>query len=45
MTSLEQRSTVTQASQTTGFPWQFRVVMIVIGAGVLGLVAKVLGLF
>jgi hypothetical protein len=45
MTSLEQHSTVHQASRTTGFPWQFRFVMIVIGAGVLAVVAKVLGLF
>ena len=45
MASLEQQPNVRKASETTGFPWQFRLVMIVIAAGVLMIVAKVLGLF
>jgi hypothetical protein len=45
MTSPEKHPTAHQASQVTGFPWQFRLVVIVIAAGVLMIVAKVLGLF
>ncbi len=45
MATFEKQSIDPQVSQTAGFPWQFRFVMIVIAAGVLGLIAKVLGLF
>jgi hypothetical protein len=45
MKSQEQQSAADSASSTGGSSWQFRYVMIVISAGVLILIGKMLGLF
>jgi hypothetical protein len=45
MGTSEKQSTVGSPSSTEGSSWQFRLVLIVIVIGVLGLIAKTLGTF
>jgi hypothetical protein len=45
MNTHDQRTTGNPSSQPQGTPWQFRLIIAVIGIGVLGLVGKALGLF
>ena len=45
MKNHEQQSTVDKTGSTEGGGWQFRFVLIIIAVGVLGLIAKAMGLF
>jgi hypothetical protein len=45
MTTQEKQQSANSSQGSTGTPWQFRFIIIVIAIGIIGIIGKALGLF